>query len=98
MDSRAMGATLALVAALSAPPAPAQTVVDGDTIKLDGTTYRIWGIDAAETKQACADGLMAGLEATAAMLELVRGRAVTCEPKAKDRYGRTVALCRADGV
>jgi hypothetical protein len=29
---------------------PPQTVVDGDTIKLNGTTYRIWGIDAAETK------------------------------------------------
>jgi endonuclease YncB( thermonuclease family) len=41
---------------------------------------------------------MAGKEATAAMLELVRGRTVTCEPKAKDRYGRTVSLCRADGA
>jgi endonuclease YncB( thermonuclease family) len=34
-------------------------VTDGDTIKLEGTTYRIWGIDAAESKQACADGWMA---------------------------------------
>ena len=80
------------------PPAAGQTVVDGDTIKLEGMTYRIWGIDAAETKHACADGWMAGREATAAMLELVKGRTITCEARARDRYGRTVELCRADGV
>jgi endonuclease YncB( thermonuclease family) len=73
-------------------------VTDGDTIRLDGITYRIWGIDAAETKQTCPDGWMAGKEATVAMLKLMKGRTVTCEAKAKDRYGRTVGLCRADGV
>jgi endonuclease YncB( thermonuclease family) len=26
------------------------------------------------------------------------GRTITCEVKATDRYGRTVALCRADGL
>jgi endonuclease YncB( thermonuclease family) len=31
-------------------PAGAQTVTDGDTIKLDGTTWRLWGIDAPETR------------------------------------------------
>src|SRR3954452_15705468 len=93
MDSRMLGVLVALLAV----PAVAQTVVDGDTIKLEGTTYRIWGIDAAETKQACADGWMAGRGATAAMLQLVKGRTVACEAKVKDRYGRTVALCRADG-
>jgi endonuclease YncB( thermonuclease family) len=89
MDSRTLGLLLALLAV----PAAAQTVVDGDTIKLEGTTIRIWGIDAAETKQACADGWMAGREATAPVMELVKGRAVACEAKATDRYGRTVALC-----
>ena len=75
----------------------AQTVTDGDTIKLAGTTYRLWGIDAPETGQACADGWPAGLEANRKMAELVAGRAITCEPRDKDRYGRIVALCRADG-
>jgi endonuclease YncB( thermonuclease family) len=27
----------------------------------------------------------------------MRGHAITCEPRTKDRYGRTVAQCRADG-
>jgi endonuclease YncB( thermonuclease family) len=42
MDSRMLG----LLVALAGTPAAAQTVVDGDTIKLNSTTYRIWGIDA----------------------------------------------------
>jgi endonuclease YncB( thermonuclease family) len=92
--------TVVLAAALGlslGTAAAGQTVVDGDTIKFNGTTYRLWGIDAAEQKQACADGWMAGREATKAMLELVRGHRVACEAKDKDRYGRTIALCRADG-
>jgi endonuclease YncB( thermonuclease family) len=91
-------AALAILLLASSAAAAQPIVTDGDTIKLDGITYRIWGIDAAETKQACADGWMAGEKATAAMLELVKGRKITCEPRVTDRYGRTVALCRADGV
>lgn len=41
---------LTLIALLLATPADAQTAVDGDTLKLDGTTYRIHGIDAPESK------------------------------------------------
>ncbi|CAB4167730.1 COG1525 Micrococcal nuclease (thermonuclease) homologs [uncultured Caudovirales phage] len=77
--------------------AAAQTVTDGDTIKLDGVSYRIWGIDAAENKQLCPDGWPAGRAATTHMRELVHGRTVVCEFKTKDRYGRIVALCRANG-
>lgn len=87
----------ACIASLAMGPAFAQTVIDGDTIKLAGTTYRLWGIDAAEARQVCADGWPAGIEATAALEHLTAGRLVTCEPKTTDRYGRTVALCRADG-
>ena len=79
-------------------PAAAQTVTDGDTIKMAGTTYRLWGIDAPETHQTCADGWPAGRIATEYLVNLMHGRAITCEPRIKDRYGRTVALCRADGV
>jgi hypothetical protein len=53
-----------VVLAIIGNAARAQTVVDGDTIRLNGTTYWIWGIDAAETKQRCQDGWEAGREAT----------------------------------
>jgi endonuclease YncB( thermonuclease family) len=89
---------LILIALLAAAcPAAAQSVVDGDTLKLNGTTYRLWGIDAPEGVQLCGDW-HAGSEATRALASLMHGRAIVCEPKATDRYGRTVALCRADGV
>lgn len=91
--------TSTIAAASLAIPAAADSVraVDGDTIILDGTTYRLWGVDAAETRQTCADGWQAGAEASRYLAELVAGRAVSCEFKDRDRYGRTVALCRADG-
>lgn len=71
-------------------------VVDGDTIKLGGTTWRLWGIDAPESKQSCGEW-PAGVRSTAALKQAVQGRTVTCEARAVDRYGRTVGLCRAEG-
>jgi endonuclease YncB( thermonuclease family) len=86
---------LALCAALIAMPAVAQRVIDGDTIDLNGTRWRLWGIDAPEAHQSCADGWAAGLKATAAMRKLIEGRAVTCEFRGHDRYKRSIGLCRA---
>lgn len=86
-----------IVSLLATFEAGAQTAVDGDTIKLNGTTYRLSGIDAAETQQTCASGWPAGREATAYLTKLMHGRTITCTPVTNDRYGRTVAVCNADG-
>jgi endonuclease YncB( thermonuclease family) len=72
------------------------TVTDGDTIKLKGVTYRLWGIDAPETKQRCAD-YPSGALATGMLVKLMKGKTITCEDRGLDRYGRTIGLCRADG-
>ena len=80
-----------------APPVVAQTITDGDTLKLNGVTYRLWGVDAPETKQDCPDGWAAGRLATTHLQSLISGRNVICERKDRDRYGRTVAICRAGG-
>ena len=79
-------------------PAAAQHVVDGDSLVLNGTTYRLHGIDAPDPAQICADGWPAGYAAEAYLARLTEGRQVACEPTSGDRNGETVALCRADGV
>ena len=47
--------------------------------------------------QRCADGWPAGELASQHLADLMRDRTITCEPRTTDRYGRVVALCRADG-
>ena len=89
-------ATALIALAAATMPVAAQTVTDGDTIKLNGTTYRLWGIDAPETKQWC-NGYPAGVIATGTLEKLIKSKTVVCEPKTTDRYGRTVAICRANG-
>jgi endonuclease YncB( thermonuclease family) len=90
---------LAAFLTLAALPAFAESVrvVDGDTLKIDSVTYRLWGIDAPESRQPCADGWPAGRAATEHLRALIGDRQVSCEPRTLDRYGRTVAICRADG-
>lgn len=89
--------TVALAFAAFSSAVQAQIAADGDTIKVNGTTFRLWGIDAPEARQACADGWLAGADATAKLREMLVGRTINCEPRTRDRYGRTVAVCRADG-
>jgi endonuclease YncB( thermonuclease family) len=72
-------------------------VSDGDTLRLSGTSYRLWGIDAPELHQRCGDDWPAGIQAQGSLEYLIRGRKVECESRSYDRYGRTIALCRVDG-
>jgi len=91
-------APLAAVALFTMPAAAEVRTVDGDTLKLDdGKLYRLWGIGAAEQGQRCADGWKAGIEARTELRRLIAGHAIACEARDRDRYGRVVALCRADG-
>ena len=73
-------------------------IVYGDTIKVDGVTYRLWGIDAPELRQSRPGGFPAGAVAARQLSNMMRGHTITCERKDADRYGRTVALCRAEGA
>lgn len=93
MDSRLVATVLAGVLA---SPVAAQTVVDGDTIELDGTRWRLWGIDAPEMDQTCGTWI-AGVASTYALADLMRGKTIACELRGRDRYGRSIGLCRADG-
>jgi endonuclease YncB( thermonuclease family) len=79
-------------------PVTAQTVVDGDSIELNGKAYRLYGIDAPDNGQTCPDGWPAARQAEAYLSELIRGTTVTCTPIGLPRGTETDALCRADGV
>ena len=90
-------ATLAIL--LCATPALADlsgrvaNVHDGDTLTLDGSKVRLWGIDAPELKQKCG-GSACGVVARDPLRDLVQGRVVTCVQVDRDRYQRVVASCQ----
>jgi endonuclease YncB( thermonuclease family) len=73
-------------------------VRDGDTMTVGDGDVRLDGIDAVEYGQICkgADGKdwACGKAARTALADLVKGRTVTCEERARDEYARIVALCR----
>jgi endonuclease YncB( thermonuclease family) len=71
-------------------------VIDGDTLDLDGERIRLFGVDAPEGGQTCASGAP-GPAATAALEALVHGRHLRCDGDGRDRYGRRIAVCVADG-
>ena len=78
-------------------------VIDGDSLVIEGREIRLFGIDAPESRQSC--GPAAGAEtewacgqaASDALAALVAGRRTACWPRDIDRYGRTIAACRAGG-
>lgn len=67
-----MKIAIAALALILATPAFGQTATDGDTIKLNGTTWRLWGIDAPELHQTCKDGWAAGIKSKRTLERLMR--------------------------
>ena len=74
-------------------------IVDGDTLDVDGTRYRINGIDAPEAGQSCkterGKDWACGDAATKALFALTKGKTVRCDSLAVDSYGRDIARCYA---
>jgi len=97
-----LAAALLFPALALAWPAHVCRVMDGDTLtvaatpegcanKADRVTVRLYGIDAPEKAQACGD-------LAAARLRELAGDQVDVDPRARDRYGRTVAVIHAPGM
>jgi endonuclease YncB( thermonuclease family) len=77
-------------------------IVDGDTLEVASIKIRLFGIDAPENGQICLDSSNVKYDCGAVSAEqlarLISGQVVSCIPRTKDRYGRTVAVCSAGGI
>lgn len=73
------------------------SVIDGDTIELNGERIRLEGIDCPESRQTCetASGeyYMCGQRAAFALADRISLKTVRCESKGRDRYQRLLAVC-----
>ena len=73
-------------------------VIDADTVDIDGTRYRLSGIDAPESRQTCRTWGRTwdcGAAATEALMTRVEG--MSCEGNSTDRYGRVIGVCSSGG-
>ena len=80
---------------------PEVRVVDGDSLVVAGERIRLQGIDAPEMAQTCERGGAAwrcGKWSARVLENAIAGVSVTCRAIETDRYGRTVATCRAGNV
>ena len=77
-------------------------LIDGDSIAFGDLNVRLAGIDAPERSQTCRDArgdeFACGRSATDYLRFLVGDQSVTCRGRGTDRYGRMIAVCRANGV
>ena len=75
-------------------------IIDGDTLSLDGQTYRINGIDAPEAGQKCTSARGkpwgCGDASTNALYELTLGKTIRCESLGLDAYDRHIGRCFAN--
>jgi endonuclease YncB( thermonuclease family) len=91
---------------IEAPPfGPGARIVslDGDSFRAaNGVEYRLFGIDAPELHQTCSEtkgkSWLCGRAAKAKLTTILNRGGVNCEARGKDRFGRIVAVCSAEGV
>ncbi|GHA80405.1 thermonuclease family protein [Cognatilysobacter bugurensis] len=95
----------------AAPPSPkppaaqrlvgVPTVVDADTLVINGRAVKLWGIDAPARDARCADAngvaWPCGEHAAAALTHRLDGRSVNCDPRGAVEANPVVALCRLNG-
>jgi endonuclease YncB( thermonuclease family) len=76
------------------------SVIDGDTLRVDGQRIRLSGVDAPELDQVCqgsGKNWCCGRQASLALHDKIEVRPVSCEPRDIDRYHRVVAVCSVGG-
>jgi endonuclease YncB( thermonuclease family) len=93
-----------LAAALALQPTPARAldglrIVDGDTVRLGAERIRLIGLDAPELHGKCREEKRLAIRARDRLTELLATDDVEIIRSARlDKYRRTLAIIRADGV
>ncbi len=88
----------------ASPPATfvgTASVIDGDTIVIDGQQIEFYGIDAPEIEQTCTVLVFSwtcGEEARKMLSALVADKEVACIEKSRDADSHSFAVCRTSGV
>jgi len=81
---------------------PPVTVIDGDSLRTGAETIRILNIDAPELHQTCRDERdrewPCGRAARKRLVELTAKGDVACTSQGHDRFGRSLATCKAAGI
>lgn len=101
-------AAIALVAVLAGwlgpqgkPLVGPPEMVDGDTLRFGATRVRLTGIDAPELGQQCSDAsgkdYACGVAAKQFVVDFIGTAETSCARSGRDRYGRVLASCTADG-
>ncbi len=75
-------------------------VIDGDTVDIDGTRIRLYGIDAVERSQHCArsyEQWPCGQQAAAALKQRIGSPMIQCRARDRDSNDRMVAACDVAG-
>jgi len=76
--------------------AEAIKVIDGDTIHIGNTKYRLFGIDAPELSQQCEKNdkkISCGVDAKKMLENKIGKQTPKCISQTKDKYNRVVAEC-----
>jgi endonuclease YncB( thermonuclease family) len=77
-------------------------VVDGDTVRLNGSRIRLEGIDAPETDQVCLNGRGrtwgCGIESRDRLKQYAEGKEWVCQAHGADKYRRVLATCSVGGT
>ncbi len=99
---------IGLILLLSAAVAEAKVIVtDGDSLVVDGKKIRLIGIDSPEYDQECQKAdksiYLCGKEASKYMKAMVkqgleRGDKLSCTTEGKDRYKRSLSICKLGAV
>ena len=82
------------------PDYPRSCVVDGDTVRIDGTRIRVLGIDTAETEARCAAEAERAERSTLALQEWLNRGPFTMQGRLgdnEDKYGRPLRTLWREG-